>query len=138
MRLKILLSAVLLLGASHMMAVSARYQDAVKARIQGDYAVVVFADGSKSLVPLSSLGADDRVWLVGLSSRSPLARGNSKVTVAKATDEVKAKKTIEIAKTEGALETVQLCQPNVIQNQIGGTWHDVCPRPLAGYRGLLR
>jgi len=121
MRRSLLLSAILLLDAGHAMAVSARYQGAVKARINGDYAVVVFADGSKSLVPLKSLGPDDLAWLTDLSSRSPMAKGNSKFTVVKETDEVKAKKTIETSKTEGALETVQLCQPNVIQNQIGGT-----------------
>jgi hypothetical protein len=121
MRLKTLLVAVLLLGASHALAVSAKYQGAIKARFQGDYAIVVFADGSKSLIPVSSLGPDDRAWLTELSSRSPLAKGKSKVTVVKAADEVKAKKTIEISKIEGPLETVQLCQPNVMQNQIGGT-----------------
>jgi hypothetical protein len=121
MHLKPLLAIILLLGANDAMAVSARYQGAVKARIQGDYAVVVFADGSKSLVPVDSLGPDDRAWLTELSSRSPLAKGNSKVTVVKETDEVKAKKTIETSKIEGSLETVQLCQPNVMQNQIGGT-----------------
>jgi hypothetical protein len=121
MPLKTLLSAILLLGVGQAMAVSARYQEAVKARIQGDYAIVVFADGSKSLVPVSSLSPDDLAWLTALGSRSPLAHGNSKVTVVKETDEVKVKKTIETSKIEGPLETVQLCQPNVIQNQIGGT-----------------
>jgi hypothetical protein len=121
MPLKTLLAIVLLLGASRALAVSAQYQGAVKARINGDYAVVVFADGSKSLVPLGSLGPDDRAWLTELSSRSPLAKGNSKVTVVKETNEVKAKKTIETSKVDGSLETVQLCQPNVMQNQIGGT-----------------
>jgi hypothetical protein len=121
MPLKTLLSAILLLGAGQTMAVSARYQEAVKARIQGDYAIVVFADGSKSLVPASSLSPDDRAWLTALGSRSPLAHGTSKFTIVKETNEVKAKKTIETSKIEGSLETVQLCQPNVIQNQIGGT-----------------
>jgi hypothetical protein len=121
MYLRTLLAAVLLLGAGRALAVSAQYQGAVKARINGNYAVVLFADGSKSLVPLDSLGPDDRAWLTGLSNRSPLAHGNSKVVVVKETDEVKAKNTIETAKTEGTLETVQLCQPNVMRNQIGGT-----------------
>jgi hypothetical protein len=121
MRRQLLLSAILLLDAGHAMAVSARYQEAVKARIQGGYAVVVFSDGSRSLIPVSSIGPDDLAWLTQLSTRSPLAHGKSTIVVVKETDEVKAKKTIEISKTEGALETVQLCQPNVIQNQIGGT-----------------
>jgi hypothetical protein len=121
MALKTLLAAALLLVANDAMAVSAKFQGALKARINGDYAVVVFADGSKSLVPVSELAPDDLAWLTELSNRSPLAKGNSKVTVVKETNEVKAKKTIELSKVEGPLETVQLCQPNVILNQIGGT-----------------
>ncbi|HZP59473.1 MAG TPA: hypothetical protein VFB27_04040 [Opitutaceae bacterium] len=103
------------------MAVSLKYQSAVKARINGDYAVVQFADGSKSLVPLSSLDSSDRAWIVRLSSQNPMAAGKAKVVVVKAEDLVKAKKTIEVSKTEGPLETVQLCPPNVFRNQIGGT-----------------
>jgi len=121
MRFKVLLSVALFLAANHLLAVSAKYQGAVKARINGNYAVVGFADGSKSLVPLNELSPEDRAWLTQLSTQSPLAAGKSKIIVVKEADEVKAKKTIEIAKTDGPLETVQLCPPNVMRNQIGGT-----------------
>jgi hypothetical protein len=119
MLFKTLLSAVLLLFPSYGLAVSARYQGVVKARIDKTYAVVLYADGTKSLVPLGSIGPDDLTWLTKLSVRSPLASGKSQVAVVNA--EVKVKKTILTSKTEGPLETVQLCEPNVIRDQIGGT-----------------
>ncbi len=94
---------------------------AVAARIDGSYAVIVRADGSKGMLPLAGLSEADRVWVAELSRRSPLAKGQSKVTVVKADQAVPAKKTIEVSKTEDGLETVQLCQPNGMRDQIGGT-----------------
>ena len=121
MLLKRLLSAVLLLCAVQAMAASARFEAAVKARIENDHAIVLFADGSRSVVPMSSLGSADRAWLTELSIRSPLAKGRSHLTVVDESTLAKLKKTIEVAKIDGPVETVQLCQPNVIRNQIGGT-----------------
>jgi hypothetical protein len=103
-----------------LLAVSPKYQDALKARIENGYAVVQLADGSKTMVPLSSLSAEDRDWLTSLSAQNPLARGNSVVQVVKA-QAAPAKKTIAVSTTEGPLETVQLVAPNVMRDQIGGT-----------------
>src|SRR5258708_6694110 len=113
------LAALFLLLTGHLFAASVRIQDAVKARIEKNYAVVSFADGTKSIVPLASLSADDRAWLIELSNQNPLAHGKSEVIVAKPT--VPVKQTIQIGKVEGALETVQLCPPNVARDQIGAT-----------------
>jgi hypothetical protein len=113
--------ALLALGAlaAPLLAVSAKYQDAQKARIENGYAVVELADGSKTMVPLSSLSAGDRAWLTSLSAQSPLAHGNSVVQVV--TTQIAAKKTIAVSTLEGPLETVQLVAPNVERDQIGGT-----------------
>ena len=118
---RILLLFVLLVCAVPASAVSARFEAAVKARIDGDHLVVLFTDGTRSIVPLVSLGAVDRAWLTELSVRSPLTKGKSQFTVVNDSALAKLKKTIEVAKTEGSLETVQLCPPNVMRNQIGGT-----------------
>jgi hypothetical protein len=118
---KIFLAALLLLGAARMMAVSSRFQDVTNARIENGYAIVLHADGSKRVVPLASIDSVDREWLTELSRRSPLAQGKSKVTVVNEATLVTAKKTIQIAKVEGPIETVQLCPPNVMRDQIGGT-----------------
>ena len=100
MSLRISLSAVLLLCATQAMAASARYEAAVKARIENSYAVVLFADGTKGLVPLASLQPADRAWLTELSRRSPLAPGKSQVAVVNAGAEVKVKNTILTVKTD--------------------------------------
>jgi hypothetical protein len=102
-----------------MLAVTAKYQDALRARIENGYAVVQLADGSKTMVPLASLSAEDRAWLTNLSAQSPLAHGNSVVQVVKT--QVAAKRTIAMSTVEGPLETVQLVPPNVFRDQIGGT-----------------
>lgn len=114
-------SILLLLCVVHALAGPARFDGAVKARIDGDHAVVLFANGTRSIVPLASLAPADRAWLTDLSTRCPLARGKSQVTVVNDGALAKRKQTIEVARVEGPLETVQLCQPNVIRNQIGGT-----------------
>jgi hypothetical protein len=118
---KTIFLSLMLLGAVQALAVSARFDAAVKARIDGDHLIVLFADGRRSIVPLSSLAAGDRAWLTELSVRSPLAKGKSQFTVVPDWKLAKQKKTIEVAKIEGPLETVQLCPPNVIRNQVGGT-----------------
>jgi len=105
--------------AAPLLAVSPKYQGATKARIDNGYAVVLLADGSKTMVPLDSLKNDDREWLKSLSARSPLARGTSEVRVVK--EEVKAKNTIAVSTEVGPLETVQLTPPNVMRDQIGAT-----------------
>lgn len=93
----------------------------VEARIDGGYAAVRKADGSRAMVNLASLSPEDRRWLGELAKRAPLAKGKSSVQVVKLEETVVAKKTIEISKTENGLETVRLCQPNLMRDQIGGT-----------------
>jgi hypothetical protein len=104
-------------------AVSDSYKTATQARVNGTYVMVVFADGTKSMVPTASLKPEDHEWLIALSQKKPMAVGKSTVTIA-APAEVsppKAKKTIVTSTVEGPLETVQLCPPNVLRDQIGGT-----------------
>jgi hypothetical protein len=101
------------------LAVSPKYEDAQKARIENGYATVLLGNGSKALVPLSSLNADDLAWLKALSLRSPLQHGSSVVTVVR--ESVPLKKTIAVSSTVGPLETVQLVPPNVGRDQIGAT-----------------
>lgn len=93
----------------------------VAARIDASYAAVQKADGSRGLVPLASLTPEDKTWLEALAVRSPLAKGKSSVTVVKEEAVIKPKRTIEVSKRENGLETVQLCQPNLMRDQIGGT-----------------
>ena len=116
------LTVLLLLFTVNAGAVSSRLQGVVKARIDKTYAVVVFSDGTRSLIPLSSLTDEDRAWLANLSTENPLAHGNSVVTVVKSTTPpAPAKKTIVTSSVAGPLETVQLCPPSVERDQIGGT-----------------
>lgn len=104
-------------------APSAQFKDAVQARVNGAYIMVVMADGAKTMVPSAGLSPEDRDWLLALSKEKPLAGGKSSVVVVAAETAAKAfaKKTIEVSKTEGPLETVLLCPPNIARDQIGGT-----------------
>jgi hypothetical protein len=118
-RKKASICAVLLFVAGPLFAVSPKYQDAVRARIENGYAVVLLANGSKTMVPIDSLKDEDRAWLTALSLQSPLAHGKSEVKVVR--EVVPTKKTIAVSTTAGALETVQLVPPNVPRDQIGAT-----------------
>lgn len=113
----------LFIGAALFAAPSAQFKDAVQARVNGAYIMVVMADGSKSMVPSATLSPEDRDWLLALSKEKPLAGGKSSVVVVAAETAAKtsARKTIEVSKTEGPLETVRLCPPNILRDQIGGT-----------------
>ena len=130
------LLAIGLLLVGGVRAESARFANAVKARIEKGYAVVQFADGAKTMVPMASLPDEDRAFLTALSNQSPLAHGKSEVVVAKETFNVK--KTIQVATVVGPLETVQLCPPSVPRNQLGATcmlygrvhWLDIAGYPL--------
>ncbi|MBC8011596.1 MAG: hypothetical protein H7067_16040 [Burkholderiales bacterium] len=93
----------------------------VAARIDASYVAVQKADGSRGLVPLSSLTPEDKAWLEALAIRNPLVKGKSSVTVVKQEAVIKPKLTIELSKTENGVETVRLCQPNLMRDQIGGT-----------------
>lgn len=95
--------------------------NAVAARISGNYAKIMMADGTKSILPLDRMTDDDREFVVQLAQNQPLEKGTSQVTVAKASSLIKARKTILVQEREGPLETVQLVSPNVPRDQIGGT-----------------
>jgi hypothetical protein len=133
---KLSLLAIGLLLAGSVGAESARFASAVKARIEKGYAVVQFADGTRTMVPMASLPDEDRAFLTVLSDQSPLAHGKSEVVVAKETFNVK--RTIQVATVVGPLETVQLCPPSVPRNQLGATcmlygrvhWLDIAGYPL--------
>ncbi|MFA6961938.1 MAG: hypothetical protein WC205_14375 [Opitutaceae bacterium] len=115
------LVALLMLMTGSARAVSSQFKTAVKARIDKTYAVVIFADGTRSLVPLTTLTEEDRAWLTNLGNENPVARGHSTVTVEAASTVIPVKKTIVTASVEGPLETVRLCPPTVARDQIGGT-----------------
>jgi hypothetical protein len=118
---RIVILFAVLFCAVQALAAPAGFDTAVKARIDGNHVVVLFADGTRSIVPLASLTPRDRSRLTDLSVRSPLAKGKSQFSVVSDAALAKPKNTIESAKIEGTLETVQLCPPNVFRNQIGGT-----------------
>jgi hypothetical protein len=111
--------AWLLLLSSPLLALSPKFEGATSARIENGYVFVLLANGTKSIVQLSSLKPEDREWLTKLSVDSPLARGNSQVIIVK--EVVKPKTTIAVSTIVGPLETVQLVPPNVPRDQIGGT-----------------
>jgi len=111
---------VILVGiATTALAVSPKYEGALKARIENGYATVLLANDTRILVPVNSLNAEDLAFLKDLSVQHPLQRGNSVVTVVKAS--VPVKKTIAVSSVVGPLETVQLIPPNVGRDQIGAT-----------------
>lgn len=94
-----------------------RFAGAAQARLDPSYAVVLFDTGRRAMFPLKDLSEADKTWLAALAGQHPLRHGSSSVVVAAATEPVK--KTVEISKIEGGVETVQLCQPNVIRTQDG-------------------
>jgi len=112
-----LLAVVFLAGPA--LAVSPKFEGALKARIDNGYAIVQLADGSRTMVPLASLSPEDREWLTNLSTQNPLAHGKSVVQVVKV--QTQAKNTIAVSTVVGPVETVQLVAPNVFRDQIGGT-----------------
>lgn len=113
-----------------------RFENALKARVENGYATLLFADGTKTMVPLASLADEDRALVTALSARSPLAHGQSAVVIAKET--VTAKHTIQVSTVVGPLETIQLCPPAIARDQIGATcmlygrvhWLDIAGYPL--------
>jgi hypothetical protein len=118
-KVKVSVLSVLFLIAGPLFAVSPKFQDAVKARIENGYAVVLLANGSKTMAPLADMKADDKAFLTQLSIDSPLPHGNAKIVIAK--EVVPAKVTIAASTVVGPVETVQLIPPNVPRDQIGGT-----------------
>jgi hypothetical protein len=103
-------------------AVSHQYQTATQAKINGAYVMVVLANGSKTMVPAASLTPEDHDWLVALSRQKPMPASKATVTIAPVeAPAARIKKTILTSSVDGPLETLQLCPPNVMRDQIGGT-----------------
>lgn len=124
MRIPPLFVVLILISTTRVSAdVSPEYQAAKQARISGNYAVVILADGSKAMVPLAKLSAEDRTWLDQLSQQKPAAAGKGTVVVVAAEPSATAgiRKTLVTSSVEGPVETVQLCPPNLMRDQIGGT-----------------
>ena len=71
----LLLPLSLWISGETLAAVSAQYQSATQARVNGTYMMVVFADGTKSMVPTASLKPEDHEWLLALSRKKPMAAG---------------------------------------------------------------
>ena len=87
------------------------------ARIDGGYVRLLYQNGRKGLFPVGDLTDADAAWLKDFVAEHPLAPGKSTVVIAK----VEAKKTIEKQETKDGTETVQLCAPAKLRDQIGGT-----------------
>lgn len=87
------------------------------ARIEGGYATLLYENGRKGLFPVVDLTAAEAEWLNTFVAAHPLAHGKSTVVTAK----VEAKKTIEKQSMVDGVETVQLCAPAKLRDQIGGT-----------------
>ena len=87
------------------------------ARIEGGYVRLLYANGKKNLFAVAELSAAEAEWLKDFVTEHPLAPGKSSVVVAK----VEAKKTIVKQETKDGVETVQLCPPAKLRDQIGGT-----------------
>ncbi len=105
-------------------SVSRQFRQVVQARVGAKYVKTIDNKGSKSIVPIESLKPADLTWLKKVSEYNSIKHGGSVVTIA-AKDSAKAapksKKTLLYSKTENGTEQVQLCSPNVIFDQIGGT-----------------
>jgi len=95
----------------------ARFAALSAARVEGGYVYVLFENGRKSMLPTGSLPTDELAWVTTFAAAHPLARGKSSVVTAK----VEAKQTIEKQAVENGVETVQLCAPAKLRDQIGGT-----------------
>ncbi|HVT74420.1 MAG TPA: hypothetical protein VHD61_14900 [Lacunisphaera sp.] len=98
-------------------AVPPKFAGLKAARAEGSYVAVLFENGRKGMFPTVSLTEAEKQWLDEFAAAHPLAHGKSSVVTAKA--EVKA--TIVKQSLENGLETVQLCAPAKLRDQIGGT-----------------
>ena len=74
------------------------------------------------MISLTKLNDEDRDWLTALSEKKPLATdGGTMVVVAAEKPSPKVKKILGKFTIEGPLETIHLCPPNLMRDQIGGT-----------------
>ena len=98
-------------------APSPRFANLAAARSEKGYVAVLYQNGRKATFPSGALSADESGWLDAFAAAHPLAHGKSTVV----TTTVEQKKTIEKQSVENGVETVQLCAPAKLRDQIGGT-----------------
>lgn len=103
--------------------VSHKFRNAVQARIDTKYALVINRDGSRNLVPVESIRPSDMEWLREISAYQSIEQSSvtEEVVPSGPAAPDKAKKTILRSETVNGVEYVQLCPPNVFFDQIGGT-----------------
>ena len=95
----------------------AKFVGLASARAESGYMAVLYENGRKGMFPFGALSEAETAWLTAFAAAHPLAHGKSTVVVAK----TEIKKTIEKQSTENGVETVQLCAPAKLRDQIGGT-----------------
>jgi hypothetical protein len=78
---------------------------------------LLYQNGRKGLFPAGDLTAAEAEWLATFVAAHPLAPGKSTVVTAR----VEMKKTIEKQSMADGVETVQLCAPAKLRDQIGAT-----------------
>lgn len=87
------------------------------ARIEQGYVTLLYQNGRKGLFPVGDLTEAEAGWLNTFAAAHPLGHGKSTMVTAR----VEAKKTIEKQSLVNGMETVQLCAPAKLRDQIGGT-----------------
>jgi hypothetical protein len=97
--------------------VPAKFAGLALARAEEGYVAVLFKNGRKGMFPTGSLTDSETGWLTAFAAAHPLPHGKSSMVTARA----EVKKTIEKQVTENGVETVQLCTPAKLRDQIGGT-----------------
>ena len=97
--------------------VPAKFKGLAAARAESGYVAVLYENGRKGMLPAGSLTEAETAWLNAFAADHPLAHGKSTVVTAK----TEVKKTIEKQATENGVESVQLCAPAKLRDQIGGT-----------------
>lgn len=98
-------------------AIEKKFAGLSAARAESGYMAVLYENGRKGMFPFGSLTEDETEWLKAFALAHPLAHGKSTVVTSK----TELKKTIEKQVTENGIETVQLCPPAKLRDQIGGT-----------------
>ncbi len=93
------------------------FEGLAAARAEKGYVAVQYQDGHRAMFPTGELSDAESAWLNTFATEHPLAHGKSTVVTAK----TELKKTIEKQSIESGTETVQLCAPAKLRDQIGGT-----------------
>jgi len=93
-----------------------KFEGADKARIDGNYAKVLFKDGHKAVFPLNALRPDELAEVQALAVSSPLPAANTKVESYTPTAKPKRVTLLRKEKVNG-VETVELQMPSSIHDQ---------------------